>query len=306
MRSLLRAQTASALLICAAAAALPAATLILVGRHEVHPGDGLHFYGVGFTAVAATAAAVLLTIVGARRGDSRTVLVGTAFSVMAALLALHGLATPGIIVSWNGLVAFTGGATLPVGAAILALAALRRDLKKPGSLGEAEFAIIKKHPEWGHKLLGELGGFSDGIRRLVLDHHEQLDGRVIPTVAGHPSWTSRRASSPSATSTTHSSPFASTGTPGRTRRRSPCSTSRSTRPSTGAASARPSASWPETPRSRWASRSSTPSDNAAQPLGREAPSMGPHSPAGKAGGLGKGEGGFRRRVIAGQKRACIA
>ena len=80
MRSLLRAQTASALLICAAGVALPAATLILVGRHEVHPGDGVHFYGVGFTAVAATAAAVLLTIVGARRGDARTVLVGTAFS----------------------------------------------------------------------------------------------------------------------------------------------------------------------------------------------------------------------------------
>jgi hypothetical protein len=394
MRSLLRAQTASALLICAAGVALPAATLILVGRHEVHPGDGLRFYGVGFTAVAATAAAVLLTIVGACRGDSRTVLVGTAFSVMAALLALHGLATPGIIVSWNGLVAFTGGATLPVGAAILALAALpavnnqkgvrrlivlqiafltsvallgtlgmlvpdlvpsvpeagsplaiallafglllyvflgvravntfllthrngdlvivvglsflatalvgalvldymqlgwwlghgfellgilmvgipvaldlrlaqpsrsltggpragelvqaeqaflgarvkaltlrlaEKDeyteghtrrvalravlvgeelglapnrlrilatggllhdigklsvpdeiLKKPGSLDESEFAIIKKHPEWGHKLLGELGGFSDGVRRLVLDHHERLDGNGYP------------------------------------------------------------------------------------------------------------------------------
>ena len=124
MRSLLRAQTASALLVCAAGVALPAATLILVGRHEVHPGDLVHFYGVGFTAIAATAAAVALTVVGARRSDARTVLVGTAFSVMAALLALHGLATPGMLVGWNGVVAFTGGATLPVGAAILALSAL--------------------------------------------------------------------------------------------------------------------------------------------------------------------------------------
>ncbi len=394
MRSLFRAQTASAVLVCAAGVALPAATLILVGRNEVHPGDGVHFYGVGFTAVAATVAAVVLTIVGARRNDARTVLVGTAFSVMAALLALHGLSTPGMIVGWNGLVAFTGGATLLVGAAVLALAALpsvnrpqsirrlvvlqiillasvaivgtvgmlvpdlvpsvpeaasplalallavglllyaflgvraintflltrrRADflvvvglsclgtalagalvlnymqlgwwlghafellgillvsipvaadlrraqpsrsltggpragelvqaehaflgarvraltlrlaekdeyteghtrrvalravqvgeelglapsrlrilatggllhdigklsvpdeiLKKPDSLGEDEFAVIKKHPEWGHKLLGELGGFSDGVRRLVLDHHERLDGNGYP------------------------------------------------------------------------------------------------------------------------------
>ena len=124
MRSLLRSQTASALLVCAVGVALPAATLILVGRNEVHPTNGLHFYGVGFTAVVAMVAAVILTIAGARRSDPRTVLVGTAFSVMAALLALHGLATPGMIVGWNGLVAFTGGATLPVGAAVLVLAAL--------------------------------------------------------------------------------------------------------------------------------------------------------------------------------------
>ena len=393
MRSLLRAQTRAAALTCAAGVALPAATLILVGRNEVHPGDGLHFYGVGFTAVAATLAAVVLTIVGARRNDARTVLVGTAFSVMAGLLALHGLSTPGMIVGWNGLVAFTGGATLLVGAAVLGLAALppvsrqsirrlvilqivllaavallgavgmlvpdlvpsvpeagsplalallavglllfaflgvraintflltrrRADflvvvglsflgtalagalvlsymqlgwwlghafellgillvsipialdlrlaqpsrsltggpragelvqaehaflgarvraltlrlaekdeyteghtrrvalravqvgeelglapsrlrilatggllhdigklsvpdeiLKKPGSLDEAEFAVIKRHPEWGHKLLGELGGFSEAVRRLVLDHHERLDGNGYP------------------------------------------------------------------------------------------------------------------------------
>jgi HD-GYP domain-containing protein (c-di-GMP phosphodiesterase class II) len=394
MRSLLRAQTASALLVCAAGVALPAVTLLLVGRQEAHPGDGVHFYAMGLAAIAATVAAVVLTIVGARRGDARTVLVGTAFSVMAALLALHGLSTPGVLVGWNGLIAFTGGATLVVGPAILALAALpsvnrpqsvrrlvvlqivlllavglvgtvgmlapdvvpavpeassplalgmlafglllyaflevraintflltrrRADLlvviglsflatalvgalvfnymqlgwwlghafeflgilavgipvavdlrraqpsrsltggpragelvraehaflgarvraltlrlaekdeyteghtrrvalravqvgeelglapqklrtlatggllhdigklsvpdeilKKPGSLDEDEFAVIKRHPEWGHKLLGELGGFSDAVRRLVLDHHERLDGKGYP------------------------------------------------------------------------------------------------------------------------------
>jgi hypothetical protein len=34
------------------------------------------------------------------------------------------LATPGIIVGFNGIVSFSGGATLPVGAAVLALSAL--------------------------------------------------------------------------------------------------------------------------------------------------------------------------------------
>ncbi|MGH2802433.1 MAG: HD-GYP domain-containing protein, partial [Thermoleophilaceae bacterium] len=53
-------------------------------------------------------------------------------------------------------------------------------LKKPGPLDKAEFGVIRHHPEWGHRLLGELGGFSDAVRRLVLDHHERLDGKGYP------------------------------------------------------------------------------------------------------------------------------
>ena len=54
----------------------------------------------------------------------RAVLVGTAFTVMASLLFVHGLASPGVLVGMNGVVAFTGAATLPVGGAILVLAAI--------------------------------------------------------------------------------------------------------------------------------------------------------------------------------------
>lgn len=390
----LKAQTASAVAVCATGIALPAATLVLVGREEADLGSGAHFWGVGLSALAAAAAAIALTIVGARRSDARTVLVGTAFSVMATLLMLHGLSSPGVIVGFNGLVAFTGAATLLAGAGVLALTALpslqrphrvrrllalqgallaavailgtagmlapdvvpdvpepggalaltalagglvlyaflalravntflltrrRADLlvviglaflgaslaaallldytqlgwwlghafellgillvgvpvavdlhranqsrsltggpragelvsaeqaflgarvraltlrlaekdeyteehtrrvafravqvgeelelaptrlrtlatggllhdigklsvpdeilKKPGSLEEDEFAVIKLHPEWGFRLLGELGGFSEGVRRLVLDHHERLDGSGYP------------------------------------------------------------------------------------------------------------------------------
>jgi HD-GYP domain-containing protein (c-di-GMP phosphodiesterase class II) len=36
------------------------------------------------------------------------------------------------------------------------------------------------HPDRGRELLSELGGFDDGVRRLVLDHHERLDGTGYP------------------------------------------------------------------------------------------------------------------------------
>jgi len=106
-----------------AIAAFPLAAMHFFSREQVQFGGDIHFGGVGVTALAAAVAAVALTIVGARRRDARTVLVGTSFSAMAALLALHGIATPGMLVGPNGVVSFTGGATLPVGAAVLALSA---------------------------------------------------------------------------------------------------------------------------------------------------------------------------------------
>ena len=84
----------------------------------------MHFYSVGFSALVAATAALGLTVVGARRSDTRTVLVGTAFAVMASLLALHGFSTPGVWFGNNGVIALTGGATLPVGALILAMSVL--------------------------------------------------------------------------------------------------------------------------------------------------------------------------------------
>ena len=44
---------------------------------------------------------------------------------MAALLVVHGLATPGFLVDRNGVIAFSGAATLPVGGALLALCTVR-------------------------------------------------------------------------------------------------------------------------------------------------------------------------------------
>src|SRR5918993_1556079 len=52
------------------------------------------------------------------------VLLGTAFSTMTALLAVHGMATPGVLIGPNGVIAFAGGLGIPVGTGLLALTAL--------------------------------------------------------------------------------------------------------------------------------------------------------------------------------------
>jgi hypothetical protein len=119
-----RPRLAPSLAICAVGAAVPALLLLAVGARHVHFGTTVHFLGVGATAAVAAGASLALTIVGARRKDARTVLVGTAFSAMAALLLVHGLATPGVIVDYSGVSALSGAATLPAGAAILALSQL--------------------------------------------------------------------------------------------------------------------------------------------------------------------------------------
>ncbi len=105
-------------------ACVPVALLHFMGHQEVYIGGWIHFSGVAVGAGVATAAALALTVAGARRRDARAVLVGAAFSVMATLLCLHGLTTPGVFVGQNGVVAITGGATLPVGGSVLALSAL--------------------------------------------------------------------------------------------------------------------------------------------------------------------------------------
>jgi putative nucleotidyltransferase with HDIG domain len=53
-------------------------------------------------------------------------------------------------------------------------------LKKPAALDDGEYALIRKHPESGDKLLRELGGFADSVRDLVRNHHERLDGCGYP------------------------------------------------------------------------------------------------------------------------------
>jgi hypothetical protein len=111
----------------------PVAVLAFLGTRKVDFGGWPHVIGVGFGAAIATAAALALTIAGARQRDGRAVLVGCAFSVMAALLSLHGITTPYVWFEPNGVVALTGGLTLPIGGAILALSALPA-VGRPGAV----------------------------------------------------------------------------------------------------------------------------------------------------------------------------
>jgi putative nucleotidyltransferase with HDIG domain len=124
-----------------AAAAAPALILLAVGAREISVDAWIHFVGVGLAAAVATGAALALTVAGAMQEDGRAVLAGLAFSLMAALLCLHGAATPGVLVGMNGVVAFTGGATLPVGCAILALGTLPA-LRSPAAVRWLLVALV--------------------------------------------------------------------------------------------------------------------------------------------------------------------
>jgi putative nucleotidyltransferase with HDIG domain len=106
-----------------ALAIFPPAALHFWGGQQVALSSTFHFWAVGASALVATVAGFALAVAGKRREDARPALVGSAFTVMAALLVVHGLASPGVITGMNGVVALTGAATLPAGGAILALAA---------------------------------------------------------------------------------------------------------------------------------------------------------------------------------------
>src|SRR3954466_4171075 len=112
------------LALLAAAALLPGAVLETFGSSSVAVSGAGHFALVGVAAVIAAVASIGLTVAGVRRRDGQTTLLGTAFSTMTAMLAVHGFATPGVLVGPNGVVAVAGGLSLPVGAAVLALTAL--------------------------------------------------------------------------------------------------------------------------------------------------------------------------------------
>jgi len=52
-------------------------------------------------------------------------------------------------------------------------------LRKPAKLTEAEYAVVKKHPEYGCAVLRGVPGF-ERVSLFVLHHHEAFDGKGYP------------------------------------------------------------------------------------------------------------------------------
>lgn len=117
--------------IAAAALTVPVLGYVLTAGRHVMLAALVHMLVVGAAGLLAAVAALVLSVVAARLHDGRAVLLGMAFSVMATLLVIHALATPGALVGDNGLVQLAGALNLPVGGVILALSALPA-LRRPG------------------------------------------------------------------------------------------------------------------------------------------------------------------------------
>ncbi|MGA9859138.1 MAG: HD-GYP domain-containing protein, partial [Solirubrobacteraceae bacterium] len=127
-----------------AAALLPALAVGLSGTHMVMIPSLLHLYVVGLTGVLAGGAAITMSVIAARHNDGHGVWLGMAFSVIATMLVIHALATPGALLADNGLVQVAGVLNLPVGGLILAasgLPMLRRP-RRVNRLLAIQFAVV--------------------------------------------------------------------------------------------------------------------------------------------------------------------
>jgi HD-GYP domain-containing protein (c-di-GMP phosphodiesterase class II) len=110
--------------VLAVAALLPTVVLAATGTHMLMLGSTVHILVVGAAGSIAAASAITMSVIAARRHDGRALWIGMAFAIIALLLLVHGLATPGVLVPNNGLVQITGGFNLPFSGFILAASAL--------------------------------------------------------------------------------------------------------------------------------------------------------------------------------------
>jgi HD-GYP domain-containing protein (c-di-GMP phosphodiesterase class II) len=108
---------------------VPTLLIAYSGTQMFMVAPGLHIAVVGVAGLLALTASVAMSVIAMRREDVHALWLGMGFSVMATLLVIHALATPGIILPANGLVQLAGALNLPIGGAILAasgLSVLRR------------------------------------------------------------------------------------------------------------------------------------------------------------------------------------
>ena len=108
----------------------PAAGFALARAHVLHVSGGFtspptHVIAVGGAALGSMVAAMLMVHVARRENDARAGLVGVGFLVIAGLLLIHALATPGFILSEygrNATVGLAGALAVPAGGIVFAIA----------------------------------------------------------------------------------------------------------------------------------------------------------------------------------------
>ena len=94
----------------------------------------MHFWIVSVTSALAVALAVVVGVAGARARDSRIVYLAGGFAGMAGLFALHGLATPGMILGPNAVTPIASQLALIAFAAAMVAAAYLRPVETRGPL----------------------------------------------------------------------------------------------------------------------------------------------------------------------------
>jgi hypothetical protein len=111
----------------------PVVPLVLAHNRDAFTVPNVHFYAVSATALLCAGLAVVLGVAGIRRRDRRSAAIGAGFTVMAAMLAIHGLSTPGFLIGpgYYAAVGVSGALAVPLGGAVI-LAAL---LSQPRSRG---------------------------------------------------------------------------------------------------------------------------------------------------------------------------
>ena len=113
----------------------------------------------------------LVSLARLKNQDDYTYLHSVAVCALMVALARQ-LQLPEPVVREAGL----GGLMHDLGKALMPLDILG----KPGRLSDAEFAVIRTHPERGHALLVEGGSASKEVLDICLHHHEKIDGSGYP------------------------------------------------------------------------------------------------------------------------------
>jgi HD-GYP domain-containing protein (c-di-GMP phosphodiesterase class II) len=118
----------------------PVVPLLIAHDREAFDVPTVHFYAVSITALVCAALAAVLGTVGVRRRDRRSAAIGAGFTVIASLLAVHGLTTPGFLIEseYSSAAGVSGAFAVPLGGAVI-LAAL---LSRPRQLGYVRDLVL--------------------------------------------------------------------------------------------------------------------------------------------------------------------